>query len=549
MPPFPPLCRLRAARPSPLAALASALSRTACSRAQRRLAAAAPVRARRRLSARRLLVLLTVGAGAIVTCSWSSGQIASGEAPSTQRGGIGTTAPPYVPGELVVEYRQGTPRTAQIASVRSAGAESESTTGEGQASEGPVRVLHLRAGVSVQSALARLRESPGVSWAAPDYVAHAAGAGQQSVTPPSPAAQLAQVPLAPAAPFIPDNVGSGNAAGDWQELQWNFTGSESVEATQAWGNLIADHAPGGRGVIVAVLDTGIAYRNWKRYLRSPGFRADQFVAGYDFVTPGQPPVDHNGHGTFVAGEIAEATNIQYGLTGLAYGVRLMPVRVLDSAGEGDALTIARGIRYAVKHHAQIINLSLEFPAAISAAEVPELTQALRYANEHGVLVVAAAGNDSDEAVPYPARAEGVVAVGATTEHGCLADYSNFGHHVALVAPGGGPDANLPGDPGCHPEDAPGRDIFQVTFLGASPRRFGMPAGYEGTSMATPEVSATAALIIASGVLGRHPTTVALEDRLRATARPLGDPSDRYVYGAGLLDAAAATAPGGPGGLL
>jgi serine protease len=433
--------------------------------------------------------------------------------------------------------------------VRSAGAESESAVAEAQASEGRVRVLHLRAGVSVQSALERLRGSPGVSWAAPDYVAHAADATQRSAITASPMAHLAGAPLVAPAPFIPDNVGSGSAAGDWQELQWNFTGPESVEATQAWGNLIADHAPGGRGVVVAVLDTGIAYRNWKHYLRSPGFRPDQFVQGYDFVTPGQPPIDHNGHGTFVAGEIAEATNIGYGLTGLAYGVRLMPVRVLDRAGEGDALTIARGIRYAVRHHAQVINLSLEFPAAISAAEVPELTQALRFANAHRVLVVAAAGNDSDEAVPYPARAESVVAVGATTEHGCLADYSNFGHHVALVAPGGGPDANLPGDPGCHPEDAPGRDIFQVTFLGASPRRFGMPTGYEGTSMATPEVSATAALIIASDVLGPHPTPAALQARLKATARPLGDPSDRYAYGAGLLDAAAATAPGGPGALL
>ncbi len=266
------------------------------------------------------------------------------------------------------------------------------------------------------------------------------------------------------------------------------------------------------------------------------------------MNPGQPPVDHNGHGTFVAGEIAEATNVRYGLTGLAYGVRLMPVRVLDSAGEGDALTIAQGIRYAVDHHAQIINLSLEFPAAISAADVPELTQALRYADQRHVLVVAAAGNDSDEAIPYPARAPGVVAVGASTEHGCLADYSNFGHHIAIVAPGGGPDADLPGDPGCRPELAPGRDIFQVTFLGTSPRRFGLPPGYEGTSMATPEVAGTAALVIASGVLGKHPTPEALQARLKATARPLGSASDRYIYGAGLLDAAVATAPGGPGAI-
>ena len=115
----------------------------------------------------------------------------------------------------------------------------------------------------------------------------------------------------------------------------------------------------------------------------------------------------------------------------------------------------------------------------------------------------------------------VIAVGATTEHGCLASYSNFGTGVTIVAPGGGPDANLPGDPNCHPDLASGRDVFQVTFLGTSPRHFGIPGGYEGTSMATPHVSATAALIIASGVLGRHPTPAQIAARLmrhRAAAR-------------------------------
>ena len=83
-----------------------------------------------------------------------------------------------------------------------------------------------------------------------------------------------------------------------------------------------------------------------------------------------------------------------------------------------------------------------------------------------------------------------------------------------MAPGGGADANLPGDPNCHPEQPAGRDIFQVTFTGSSPRVFGIPSGYEGTSMATPHVAATAALVIASGVLGRHPTPAQITARLR-----------------------------------
>jgi serine protease len=139
----------------------------------------------------------------------------------------------------------------------------------------------------------------------------------------------------------------------------------------------------------------------------------------------------------------------------------------------------------------------------------------------------------------------VISVGASTEHGCLAAYSNDGSGLTLVAPGGGPDADLPGDPNCDPEK-PGRDIFQVTFTGNSVQRFGLPDGYEGTSMATPHVAATAALVIASGVLGPHPTPAQLTARLRATARKLGGGGDEALYGAGLLSAAAATAPGGPG---
>jgi serine protease len=224
----------------------------------------------------------------------------------------------------------------------------------------------------------------------------------------------------------------------------------------------------------------------------------------------------------------------------------MPVRVLDRQGEGEASTIAEGVRFAVRHGAQVINLSLEFSPGVTASDIPELIEAVRYAHRRGVLVVGAAGNEGHAAIAFPARAPTVVSVGATTEHGCLASYSNEGSGLTLVAPGGGADASLPGDPNCRPDLPPGRDIYQVTFTGSSPRVFGVPSGYEGTSMAAPHVSATAALVIASGVLGRHPTPTQIVARLRATARKLGGPSDQALYGAGLLDAAAATAPGGPG---
>jgi serine protease len=422
----------------------------------------------------------------------------------------------YAPGQVIVKYATNTRPASGAATARTAGA------GDPIARDGHTRLLRLAHGVSVFTALDRLRRRHDVLWAVPNYRAHAAGG------------------------VIPNDRGAGVQAGDWQQLQWNFSGPFGVNAPQAWANLDADGASGARDVVVAVLDTGVAYANRGPFRRSPDLSRFGFVRGYDFIARNRFPNDRNGHGTFVAGTIAEATNNQYGLTGLAFGARIMPVRVLDGQGEGEASTIAEGVRFAANHGARVINLSLEFSSNVTASDIPELIEALRYARRRGVLVVAAAGNEAHSAIAYPARAPNVVAVGATTEHGCLADYSNDGSGLTLVAPGGGADANLVGDPNCHPEQPAGRDVYQVTFTGASPRRFGMPSGYEGTSMASPHVAAVAAMIIASGVIGRHPTPAQIISRLRATARPLGGGGDERLYGAGLVDAAAATAPSGPG---
>ncbi len=493
---------------------------------------------------------------------------------------------PYAPGVVVVGYSPSAPPTARAAIARGAGAVDPVELGVGGGTVD--HLLTLAPHASVPRALVRLRHTRGVAWAVPDYIAHAAvmpashttavsaatgsppaadhaatsfSAALSSAAPssvadaPAAASATGSSAAAPSAtagasaaakePF-PNDPGLAKVPGGWNQLQWNFVGTYGVQAPGAWSNLIADHAPGGRGVVVAVLDTGVAYANRKQFRISPDFYRYQFVKGYDFIAHNTHPNDRNGHGTDVAGTLAEATNNGVGLTGLAYGVRIMPVRVLNSEGNGNASTIARGVRFAVNHGARVINLSLEFPGGITASDIPELISALRYANRRGVVVVAAAGNEAQATAAYPARAPNVIAVGAITEHGCLASYTNFGAGVTLVAPGGGPDANLPEDPNCNPSLPSGRDIFQVTFLGTSPRHFGIPNGYEGTSMATPHVAAAAALVIASRVLGRHPSPARVAARLLATATPLGGPSDSHLYGAGLLNAAAATAPGGPG---
>jgi serine protease len=432
--------------------------------------------------------------------------------------GASARASGYAPDRILVKYATATPARARAAVALAAGAGQPTVTAP------HTRLLHLARGVDVGAALRKLRGERNVVWAVPDYRARITGA--------------------PGRPLIPNDRGEGSAPGDWQQLQWNFSGPFGVNAPQAWANVAADGSPGGKGVIVAVLDTGVAYATRGRFRRSPDFSRYGFVGGYDFIAHNRFPNDRNGHGTFVAGTIAEATNNRLSLTGLAFASRIMPVRVLDSQGEGEASTIAEGVRFAVKHGAQVINLSLEFSSSVTASDIPELIEALRYARRRGVLVVAAAGNEAHSAIAYPARAPDVVAVGATTEHGCLADYSNDGSGLTLVAPGGGADANLPGDPNCRAESPAGRDVFQETFTGSSPRRFGLPSGYEGTSMAAPHVAATAALIIASGILGKHPTPAQLIARLRGTARKLGGGGDEALYGAGLVDAAAATAAGG-----
>jgi serine protease len=307
---------------------------------------------------------------------------------------------------------------------------------------------------------------------------------------------------------------------------------------------MAAGAPGGRGVTVAVLDTGVAYENHGRFRRDPDLYATRFTKPYDFVDNDRHPDDQNGHGTHVTGTIAQKTNNDFGLTGLAYGVTIMPLRVLDAHGEGDAGTIARAIRYAARNHAQVINMSLEFDSSITASQIPDIVSAVRYAHGKGAVVVGAAGNAAESAVAYPARTTYVISVGGTTEHGCEADYSNSGAGLDVVAPGGGDDAPLDDNASdlehCHPDER-GRDIYQVTFT-RNVRTFGIPSNYEGTSMACPHVSAIAALIIATHVIGRHPKPQAVEARIKATATDLGPPGTDRRYGAGLVNAFEAINP-------
>lgn len=401
--------------------------------------------------------------------------------------------------------------------------------------QGRGRTLALPRGTGVREAARALRRNPGVAYAVPNYVATASA-------------------VSPPARFrLPNDSGSVDPAvppggGGWAQKQWNFlpyAGTPTprvplspggIDAVGAWANLAAAGRPGGAGTTVAVLDTGVAYRaKGSRFRRSPDFARGQFVPGYDFVDRDRLPLDENGHGTHIAGTIAAWTGNGIGMTGIAYRAKLMPVRVLDRHGRGNAATIAKGIRFAVANGADVINMSFNFECR---KPVPVVDEALREAHRKGVVTVASGGNlGSETCVSAPATGPHVIGVGGTTEGACPGAYSLAGAAIDLVAPGGGEPA-----PGCASISA--RPIYQVTLRPGSLRDFHVPATYVGTSMAAAHVSGAAALVLASRRFQGRPRSKALvrfvTRRLLNTARDLGLPRPRQ--GAGLLDAGRATLP-------
>jgi serine protease len=418
---------------------------------------------------------------------------------------------PVVPGKVIVRYRATSTHAERVAVQQLTGTKSDGTL------PGGTRELRIADGESVGATLQELRAHGPVAYAVPDVPVHAA--------------------------FVPNDPGRTGPAGGWRKLQWNFVGPNGVNAPAAWDLARQAGAPGGRGAVVAVIDSGVAYRDYKRFRRAPDLYATRFVRGYDWVGNDPYPLDEESHGTHVTGTVAQKTNNKRGLTGLAYGVRVMPLRVLDRNGNGVGSDIARAIRYAVRHGADVINMSVEFDVTERARNIPDVIKALSYANRKGVVLVAASGNEGISRVAYPARAAEVISVGATTSSGCLADYSNAGRALDIVAPGGGQPAPLDDNPydraHCDPA-TPERRVFQQTLWG-DVRHFRL-VGFEGTSFATPHVTAAVALLIASKRLGAHPTPAAIRRRLMDTARDIGPTGFDSRYGAGLLDVAAALGP-------
>ena len=288
--------------------------------------------------------------------------------------------------------------------------------------------------------------------------------------------------------------------------QWHF---DAVNAEAAWD------VSTGAGAVVAVIDTGVT--------EGPDDGLNAVVAGWDFVNGDADPADDNGHGSHVSGTIAQNTNNGVGVAGLAHGAAIMPVKVLDASGSGYSSDVIDGIIWAADNGADVINMSLGSSSGSSSEQA-----ACDYAEAAGVFVTAAAGNSGRRRAEYPAGYASVIGVAATDWADERSYYSNKGTHVELAAPGGDTSADLNGD---GYADGVLQETFDPTY------------GYyfwQGTSMATPHVAATAALLSSMGASNTEIRTI-----LQDTAVDLGKAGWDADTGWGLIDAAAAVASYGP----
>lgn len=289
-----------------------------------------------------------------------------------------------------------------------------------------------------------------------------------------------------AATFVPNDPKFGE--------QWHMS---RVGAERAW------ELSCGRGVTVAVIDTGVACFDKGPFTKGSDLSGTRCVAGYNYVAKNADAYDDHGHGTHVAGTIAQTTNNGLGVAGLAYCANLMPIKVLSAQGYGSSADVAEGIRFAADHGAQIINMSLGGP-------IPSLVirSAVKYALKKGVLVIAAAGN-SGRSVGYPAAYEGVLAVSASDRNDNLAWFSSRGPQVGIAAPGVA--------------------VMQQTVCEGGKNKCEVFGVFNGTSMATPHVAGAAAMVMGEGISDPARVRALLSDT--AVAK-----EDKNLFGAGILRA-------------
>lgn len=364
------------------------------------------------------------------------------------------TAPTAGPGDyaadrVLVGFRPGTPAWEVAGAHAAAG-----TKARGRIAQLGVEIVEVPKGRTVTGLIKAYEKNPNVKFAEPDFVV--------------------QTLLVPDDPIYPNQ---------WAHPYINTPG--------AW-----DVSSGSSDVTIAILDTGLE-------LSHPEM-ASRITASYDFINNDADPADDNMHGTRVTGVAAATGNNALGVAGMDWSARIMPVKVLNSSGSGSTSTVANGITYAADRGAQVINMSL------GGSSSSTLAAAVRYAYDRGVTLVAASGNDGAEVARYPAAYPEVIAVGSVYKDQ-VSSFSNFGSHLAVVAPGEKINTTCMGN-----------DYWYIS----------------GTSAASPFVAGLAALLHAAKP-GISPDEV--RTAITATARDLGAPGWDKYYGWGHIDAAAALA--------
>ncbi|WP_313998568.1 S8 family peptidase [uncultured Paenibacillus sp.] len=274
----------------------------------------------------------------------------------------------------------------------------------------------------------------------------------------------------------------------YAQYQWNLP---QIETEKGW-NL----SKGSEEVKIAVLDTGVQADH-------PDL-VGKLAEGLNMIDDNLAPDDDVGHGTHVAGIIAASVNNGEGVAGMSWYNKIMPVKVLDATGAGTTYSVAEGIIWATDHGAKVINMSLG-----NYASAMFLQDAIRYAYDRDVVLIAASGNDDTDRPGYPAAYPEVVAVAATDARARKAAFSNYGDYIDVAAPGDNIPSTYPGN---------------------------QYAALSGTSMASPHVTALAALIRS---VNPALTNVEVMELLRTSATDLGDKGKDVYFGYGQIDVARA----------
>jgi len=435
---------------------------------------------------------------------------------------------PYLRGSIVVKFKPGTAPASQQLMLQHVGA---STTMDAP-SYADFNIIAIDPAADPEAVASELAKQPDVEYAQARYRVH---------------------PM-----FVPNDP--------LYPMQWNFP---AIDMEHAWDL----NQGASASVVVAVIDSGVAFRNEVVRFTAPPFQAvdsrgntvafpalgtvdvpfaaapdlgsaDRYVSPRDFIWNDNDPVDLDGHGTHVTGTIGQLTNNSQGVAGMAFNVRIMPVKVIDSIWDdifgspfqGTDDVVARGVHYAVDNGAKVLNMSIGRTGPPS----PMLQEALIYATSHGAFVAIAGGNDFEDGNPvewpanYANAIPGAVAVGAIGRDRLHAYYSSAGPYIELVAPGG--NERTGGTQGGILQQTFDFSVVETYINGPAQYRaprFDVFADqfFQGTSMAAPHVAGFAALLYQQGITN----PAAIEAAMEQFATDLGPTGRDNQYGYGLIN--------------